>query len=276
MGGLHGSAGKPRGAVSVTRGAESATRRIMWSVLFVFLSYLDRNFVKGDFLDAEKESNEMFSMLNGTFCAKMSSVGENLLYQVSDGAEVVRSIVSPSGMLVNCTVIVNQMQVKSFMHACRLGLKEQRAVRQLEPRFTRMDEAKLVCHEFRERSGRSVKREDRDDSSLQNEVLKRSKRGFTYPGTLWCGAGNMADNYEQLGRLYHFYMFQQITFCVHYVFVPGLLSVTSSLQETLQRPTAAAEFTTTVLTSSTPSPPTTATPTSSGTPSVTVTVILRE
>nr|XP_019943562.1 PREDICTED: protein PROCA1 [Paralichthys olivaceus] len=166
----------------------------MWSVFFVFLSYLDRNFVKG-----AEESKEMFSMLNGTFCAKMSTVGENFLYQVSDGAEVVRSVVSPSGKLVNCTVIVNQMQVKSFMHECRLGLKEQRAGRQLETRFERMDEAKQVCNEFTERSGRSVKRADSDDSSLQNKVLKRSKRGFTYPGTLWCGAGNMADNYEQLG-----------------------------------------------------------------------------
>ncbi|XP_045929436.1 uncharacterized protein proca1 [Micropterus dolomieu] len=177
----------------------------MWSVFFVFLSYLDRNFVKGDFLsralDAEKESKDMFSMLNGTFCAKMSTVRENFLYQVSDGAEAVRSVVSPAGKLVTCSVVVNQMLVKSFMHECRLGLTRQRAGRQLETRFSRMDEAKLMCRDFKERSERRgrVKRRS-DDPAMKEKVLKRSKRGFTYPGTLWCGAGNMADHYDQLGE----------------------------------------------------------------------------
>lgn len=178
----------------------------MWSVFFVLLSYLDRDVVRGDILsralDTEKESKEMFSMINGSFCAKMSILGDNVLYQVSDGAEVVRTVVSPAGKLVNCSVVVNQMEVKSFMHECRLGLKERRAGQQLDARFARMDEAKLMCLEFKERSERSsaVKASGADAGGEQETVLKRSKRGFTYPGTLWCGAGNMADNYNQLGK----------------------------------------------------------------------------
>ncbi|CAJ1065166.1 uncharacterized protein proca1 [Xyrichtys novacula] len=178
----------------------------MWSVFFVFLSYLDRNFVMGDFLsralDAEKESKEMFFMLNGTLCAKMSTVRENFLYQVSDGAEAVRSFVSPTGKLINCSITVNQVQVKSFVHECRMGQKEQRTEQRVDTRFTHMEEAKLACREFRERSLRTGKleMEESNDSALRDKVLKRSKRGFTYPGTLWCGAGNMADHYEQLGE----------------------------------------------------------------------------
>ncbi|AWO98733.1 phospholipase A2 group III [Scophthalmus maximus] len=178
----------------------------MWSVLFVFLSHLDRTFVRGDFperaLDAEEQSQEMFSRPDGTFCAKMSSAGENFLYRVSDGAEVVSSVVSSSGELVTCSVVANQTQARSFVHECRSGPRGRRGGRRLQARFARMSEAKPICREFKSKSGRggSANRDDSDDSSLQNKVLKRSKRGFTYPGTLWCGAGNMADHYDQLGE----------------------------------------------------------------------------
>lgn len=181
----------------------------MWSVYFVFLSYLDRNFVKGDSLsralDAEKESKEMFSsLLNSTFCVKTSVARDNVLYQVSDGVEMVRSVVSPTGKLVDCSVTVNQLKVKSFMHECRLGLKEQRAGPLVGARFARMDEAKVMCRELKENlehSGRKKRDESDNKSEVMDKVLKRSKRGFTYPGTLWCGAGNMADYYDQLGTL---------------------------------------------------------------------------
>lgn len=203
MGGLIYSARNPRGTVSVANGAESTT--IMWSVIFVFLSYLDRDLVKADVLnhavDAEKENKETFSTLNGTFCAKMLTDGGNVLYQVSDGVEIVQSVVSPSGMVVNCSVLVNQIQVKSFMYECKLGMKVQKAAQQLDARFAHMDQAKVMCRELKENSKRSG-RIERDDSVDAERVFKRSKRGFTYPGTLWCGAGNTADHYDQLGKLH--------------------------------------------------------------------------
>lgn len=249
----------------------------MWSVFFVLLSYLDRDVVRGNLLshavDAEKENKEVFSLINGTVCAQMSSVGESYLYQVSDGAEVVRTVVGPAGRRVSCSVVVNQMEVKSFMHECRLGLKERRAARQLDAPFTHMDEAKSMCRELEERSERSVRRHVGGDRSPQeDEVLKRSKRGFTYPGTLWCGAGNMADDYNQLGEGSALDTFD----CAGFVHLFIYYSFTSFLQESLQKPTTAAACTTTALTSSTPSPPNMDAPILNGTPSATVTVITSE
>nr|XP_057937038.1 mediator of DNA damage checkpoint protein 1 [Doryrhamphus excisus] len=180
----------------------------MWSVFFVFLSYLDRDLVRGDLLqslrvDAEKQSKALFSIINGTLCAKMSTAhGDKLLdYQVSDGAEVVRSVVSSTGgRLVDCSVTADSAEVERFVYECRLGAKRQASWgKRLDAPFTHMDEAKTTCARFQERSKRRSGSVGEDGRSPP-EVLRRSKRGFTYPGTLWCGAGNMADHYEQLGE----------------------------------------------------------------------------
>nr|QCG75791.1 group III secreted phospholipase A2-C1 [Cyprinus carpio] len=179
----------------------------MWSVFFVFLSYLDRNFVKGEFLsqalDAEKESKELFYMLNNTLCAKSSVVGQHHLHQVTDGAEEIRSVHDSEGRLVDCSVIQNEMQVKSFMHVCKLGLRNQMSS-DLKMSLTGVSEAKANCDKLKSKGDRNVitttKQAKEPNSDVANNKKTRTKRGFTYPGTLWCGAGNIADHYDQLGE----------------------------------------------------------------------------
>lgn len=181
----------------MAHGAESPS--IMWSVFFVFLSYLDGDLVKADVqsraVDAEKENKES---LRGAFCSKVTSDAGNLLYRVSDGVEVVQSLVGPTGAVVNCSVLVNPTQVKSFMHECELMLRVRGAARRSDARFSRMDGAKETCRGAME--GSAGGGGGRDDLDGPEKVSKRSKRGFTYPGTLWCGAGNTADHYSQLGE----------------------------------------------------------------------------
>lgn len=178
----------------------------MWSVFFVFLSYLDRNFVKGEFLsslDAEKESKELFYMLNNTLCARTSVAGQYHLHQVTDGVEEVRSVHDSQGRLVDCAVIRNEMQVKSFMHVCRIGLRDQKTNSDLERSLTGVSEAKAGCNKLKSRNVIVTTKQPKQANSEaadDNKTLRRSKRGFTYPGTLWCGAGNIAAHYDQLGK----------------------------------------------------------------------------
>ena len=154
----------------------------MWSVLFVFLSYLDRNWAKGDplgrALDAERRGEDVFGALDGALCA-----GGNLLYPVPDGAEAARSAVGASGEPVACAVAGNRTQVRPLGCECGPGTRPERT-----------DEARPMRREVEEGSGRG------EDPAPRHRGSRRSKRGFTYPGTLWCGAGNMADHYDQLGR----------------------------------------------------------------------------
>ncbi|KAI4887279.1 hypothetical protein NFI96_021669 [Prochilodus magdalenae] len=185
----------------------------MWSVFFLFLSYLDREFVKGELVghpsDADKESNVVFHALGDSLCAKSSTIGGYSLHHVSDGLEEVRSVRGPSGQLVQCFVSANHTQVTSFMRACRLGLREQN----IEPtgstlKFTGVAEARENCARLNSKDAARVPAHAQNQEEFQRgsdgaggvHKPRRTKRGFTYPGTLWCGAGNIADDYDQLGE----------------------------------------------------------------------------
>lgn len=52
------------------------------------------------------------------------------------------------------------------------------------------------------RSVRSVRVQGQDERS-EVSIHKRVKRGFIVPGTLWCGSGNKAPSYSDLGMWIH-------------------------------------------------------------------------
>ncbi|XP_035389869.1 protein PROCA1 [Electrophorus electricus] len=75
----------------------------------------------------KKEGKVLFHMLDNTFCGKISVVGPYSFYEVSDGAENVRSVHDSAGNLVDCSVTADPIHVKSF-HArfVNVVLREQR------------------------------------------------------------------------------------------------------------------------------------------------------
>ncbi|XP_066498190.1 uncharacterized protein proca1 [Hoplias malabaricus] len=169
----------------------------MWSVLFLVLSYLAGDLVRGKLAglspDAESESEVVFRALGDSLCARSSSVWGYRLHRVSDSEVEVRSVRAPGGQLLQCAMSSDRAQVSSFMSACRLGLREQdREQAHEQEHFTTVDEAKRDCERLHAREAAGV--------SEHAQRHRRAKRGFTYPGTLWCGAGNIADHYDQLGE----------------------------------------------------------------------------
>jgi len=212
---------------------------MLW-VFFIVLSYQQARDVgvKGEQLDgAKNDSNKdaWFVQVNdgsSTLCATISVMAggggglrDALLYRVSDGRRAVRSVVTTRGdLLVDC----------AFVQACRRAKRQvvvavppshsdpphttggprRLAATAADSRFVRLDGAVATCREFERRTeSRVVARMEQPQPQPEPQpqtqppatsLLRRSKRGLTYPGTLWCGAGNMADSENDLGKVVYF------------------------------------------------------------------------
>ncbi|XP_028564296.2 protein PROCA1 [Podarcis muralis] len=116
-------------------------------------------------------------------CVLRSPLAAGVLrLEASDGKELLSANWAPRRRagLSGCSVSAEPREVAAFLGRCSAGAQEAE-----EPDFPGMEEAKAACLDGAD---------GREASSR-----RRTKRGFTYPGTLWCGAGNIAESYEELG-----------------------------------------------------------------------------
>ncbi|XP_061461503.1 protein PROCA1 [Rhineura floridana] len=117
-------------------------------------------------------------------CVLRSPLSDGRLrFQASDGRELLSATWAPRGAgLSGCRVSVEAREVAAFLSRCP-AVQRREEEEEGEPAFPGLAEAKGACL----------------DGSGSVSPRRRTKRGFTYPGTLWCGAGNIAASYEELG-----------------------------------------------------------------------------
>ncbi|XP_069800994.1 protein PROCA1 [Dendropsophus ebraccatus] len=120
-------------------------------------------------------------------CALVSFKDNFIHYKVTDGAELVTSLWDPSRQLVTCSLNEDAATVSSFLSHCR----STRQVDVWDYGFGRFAEARMTCAIF---LGADTPKKGGYPTG------RRVKRGFTYPGTLWCGVGNNAATLSDLGE----------------------------------------------------------------------------
>ncbi|XP_042298150.1 protein PROCA1 [Sceloporus undulatus] len=109
-------------------------------------------------------------------------------FQTSDGEQLLSATWAPlqGPSLRQCHLSSHPAQVRAFLSRCQAGGETEGS---LSP-FPSLKDAQAACL---------------DGLALAEDAPpawrhRRAKRGFTYPGTFWCGAGNIAGSYEELGE----------------------------------------------------------------------------
>ncbi|XP_061725900.1 uncharacterized protein LOC133531601 isoform X3 [Cydia pomonella] len=193
------------------------------------------NFVMTDYLvDGEVENRVHY---NGV-TAKETYVGANgsglRLRQLTDGRHLVQVIYTPNGAIQDCEYITQSKYSRNFLKTLRKELKlalEEQSIKLTQNEITNEDEKyyrhfsnmtlrilrngetlpidvaswldfdklKMECLERHE----ELKFMMTNKNKVSDATLARSRRSlkenFIVPGTKWCGAGDLAEKYNELG-----------------------------------------------------------------------------
>ncbi|XP_063390709.1 uncharacterized protein LOC134676270 isoform X3 [Cydia fagiglandana] len=193
------------------------------------------NFVMTDYLvDGEVENRVHFNGIT----AKETYVGANgsglRLRQLTDGRHLVQVIYTPNGAIQDCEYITQAKYSRNFLKTLRKELKlalEEQSIKLTQNEITNEDEKyyrhfsnvtlrilrngetlpidvaswldfdklKMECLERHE----ELKFMMVNKNKVSDATLARSRRSlkenFIVPGTKWCGAGDLAERYSELG-----------------------------------------------------------------------------
>ncbi|XP_055514100.1 protein PROCA1-like [Leucoraja erinacea] len=148
------------------------------------------------------------TLVSGPYCRQLSALPSSLVsVQSSDGAVMVRSLLRADGQVVRCSLVRDQPSIRSFVEDCL----HQGLVARAGDLRQHWAADRAACLNFLSRTPDAILGPSAEDARWSPDAGKqprtdnapaprRTKRGFTYPGTLWCGAGNIADTYDHLGE----------------------------------------------------------------------------
>ncbi|KAL4714725.1 hypothetical protein ACJJTC_002584 [Scirpophaga incertulas] len=217
----------------------TASEREMLSDIKYLRRHLNKeivNFVMTDFLvDGEIEHRIHYNGIT----AKETAVGVDgnglKLRQLTDSRHLVQLIYAPNGEIQDCEFITQSKSARNFLKTLRKELKlalDEEIIRLSETQTSDIEEEKFYRH-FRNSTVRLLKNGERlpadvaewlnydelkmeclrqhqevtsileNRSGLEKSTLSRSRRSiranFILPGTKWCGAGQLAESYAELG-----------------------------------------------------------------------------